>query len=321
MADIDGADQRTGFGRYLASVAERDIDLLLMEEFHISDDFVAWFCGRAGLANVAPAGAWHSVSDTDGESDLLLRVTSDGKRVGILIENKIAAPEQDLQAERYHLRGIRSREQGKIDDYVTVMCAPKRYLDGLGETSAYQHRIAYERIADWYAGQQGRRAAWRHHILREAIEQGRRGYTMAVNATNTAFHLAYWEHLRKRHPKIQMARPKSRGSKSTWIILKGLDFPKNVNMHHKFDQQVMEIGFAGRTVDELLAANADWPDDIVPVQKGGTASLAIRVPLIDMKLRIAEQLPAVERALAAAYRLMPYANLLKTRAAAPPEKL
>ena len=141
-----GAD----FGRYLASVTERDIDHLLMEEFHVSDDFVAWFCGKLGLHGISPAGAWHSLSDTDGESDLLLRVLQGDRRIGVLIENKVGAPEQDLQAERYHLRGIKSREQGKLDDYVTVMCAPQRYLDALSPTSAYQHRISYELIAAWF---------------------------------------------------------------------------------------------------------------------------------------------------------------------------
>lgn len=62
------------FGRYLASVVERDVDLLLMEEFHVSDAFVGWFCDQVGLKGVKPAGAWHSLSDTDGQSDLLLRV-------------------------------------------------------------------------------------------------------------------------------------------------------------------------------------------------------------------------------------------------------
>ena len=37
------------FGRYLASVTERDIDLLLLEEFHVSNDFVGWFCSELGL--------------------------------------------------------------------------------------------------------------------------------------------------------------------------------------------------------------------------------------------------------------------------------
>jgi hypothetical protein len=300
------------FGRFLATVTERDIDLLLMEEFHISDDFVAWFCSEIGLAGVSPAGAWHSLSDTDGESDLLLRVLKDGRRIGVLIENKVSAPEQDLQAERYHLRGIRCREQGKLDDYVTVMCAPQRYLDALNPKSVYEHRFAYERIASWFSKQQGRRADWRHHIMLEAIDQGRRGYTMSVNAANTEFHRAYWEHLRKRHPLMQMARPKNRGSKSTWIILKGPDFPKGVRMYHKMDQQVMEIGFSRSRIEEVLAAaKTDWPDDIAKAQKGATASLAINVPHIDMKLGFAAQLPAIEEALKAAYRLMPYAALLQ----------
>ena len=59
MADSAAASDE-GFGRYLASVAERDIDLLLMEEFHISDDFVTWFCDQLGLNGVTPAGAWHT---------------------------------------------------------------------------------------------------------------------------------------------------------------------------------------------------------------------------------------------------------------------
>lgn len=300
------------FGRYLASVEERDIDLLLMEEFHISDDFVAWFCGEIDLGGVSAAGAWHSVWETgDGETDLLLRVLKDGHRIGILIENKVGAPEQDRQDERYHLRGISAREAGKIDEYVTVMCAPERYLAALSPDSAYQHRLSYERIANWFSTRQGRRAEWRHHIMLEAIEQGRRGYTMKVSAANTTFHREYWEHIRQQHPQIKMARPKNRGPGSTWNILKGHNFPKGISLNHKFVDQVLEIGFPRRKIHEILAVKADWPEDIVVVQRHGTASLAIRVPYIDMKIGVAAQLPAIEEALRAAYRLMPYASLLQ----------
>jgi hypothetical protein len=311
MTDSVFSKPDADFGRYLAAVTERDVDLLLMEEFHVSEDFVVWFCGEIGLTNVSPAGAWHSLSDTDGESDLLLRVLKDGRRIGVLIENKVNAPEQDQQAQRYHLRGNRCQEQGKIDHYVTLICAPQLYLDALDSASAYQHRLAYERIAHWFSEQRGSRAAWRHHIMLEAIEQGRRGYKMRVNAAVTAFHTAYYEYLRKLHLRIRMAPPKNRGSRSSWIILRGLDFPKGVNLHHKTDQQVMEIGFSGRRIEEVLAVKADWPDDIALVQKGGTASLAISVPPIDINRAFAEQLEAMETALKAAYRLMPYASLLQ----------
>ncbi|WP_429819356.1 hypothetical protein [Ensifer sp. B1-9] len=44
----DSYENEHDIGRYLASVEERDVDLLLMEEFHISDDFASWFCGILG---------------------------------------------------------------------------------------------------------------------------------------------------------------------------------------------------------------------------------------------------------------------------------
>ena len=297
------------FGRYLVSVGERDIDLLLMEEFHVDADFVSWFCSLLGISNVQFAGAWHSVSDTDGETDLLLRVTLDGRRVGILIENKIAAPEQNEQAERYHLRGIRSREAGKFDEYVTVICAPQRYLDGLAADSAYQHRVPYEAMADWYAKLKGRRAEWRHHVIWEAIDQGRRGYTMSVNAVNTAFHRNYWEHLRQNHPRIHMTEPEHKGPFSYWVLMKGHDFPKGVRFHHKLDQQVMELGFDGRRVEEIMERGPEFPNGVKIVQKGKTASLQMNVPPIDMTAGVASQLEAIEDALKAAYLLMPYATL------------
>jgi hypothetical protein len=224
------------FGRFLASVDERDVDLLLLEEFHVSDEFVAWFCTELGLSGVAPNGAWHSVSDTDGESDLLLRVFRDGRRLGVFIENKIGAPERDRQDERYHLRAKRVVEQRKLDEYMTVICAPRGYLDALSKDSTYQHRISYERIADWFGKQPGRRAAWRRSVMFEAIERARRGYVMVINAAITAFHQAYWNYLR-RHPLIQMSEPKKRGNNSNWIILKGHEFPTD----HNFDQRVVEL--------------------------------------------------------------------------------
>lgn len=70
------------FDSALANIAERDIDLLLMEEFHVTDAFVEWFCGQFGLTDVTPDGAWHSVSDAGGETDLLLRVMVAGRRTG-----------------------------------------------------------------------------------------------------------------------------------------------------------------------------------------------------------------------------------------------
>jgi len=299
------------FGRYLISVQERDIDLLLMEEFHISDEFVSWFCTQLGFGAVRAAGAWHSVSDAHGETDLLLRVVEDGRRIGILIENKIGAAEQHLQSERYQLRGLKDREAGKFDRYVTAICAPERYLSALSADSAYHCRVSYESIADYFEMIGDRRAAWRRDVLREAIEHGRRGYVMTINEVNTAFQQAFYLHLRSHYPQLKMVEPGNKGSKSNWIIMKGHLFPRGVQLHYKIDQSLVQLGFNGRNIDELLPRKAELPEDVMLMQSGRTASLAIAVPRVVMSEGFDAQLLAIEIALTAAVRLTDFANFLQ----------
>ena len=103
MSDI--GEDPLGRLRELYVVQERDINLLLLEEMHSSPDFVHWFGQHVGLQSPVFNGAWCSVSNADGESDLLLRVLVGSERVGVLIEDKIAAGEQLDQDKRYHMRG------------------------------------------------------------------------------------------------------------------------------------------------------------------------------------------------------------------------
>lgn len=299
-----------GFGSYLAKVQERDIDLLLMEEFHVSPEFVSWFCQHVGERDTQFDGAWHSVTDADGETDLLLRVTNKTERVGILIENKISAPEQALQAERYHLRAARSQHNGYFERFIVCMCAPKLYLDALSESTLYQAKIAYEDIAAWFALKDDARSKWRRAIVQEAIAQSRRGYRMVVNETVSAFHQEFWQYIQSQQPHLVMRRPTPKGNKSNWIIFKGLDFPKNVKFHLKMDQQVIELGFAGVLVTDLRSAIPDLPRDIRTVQKGGVAALSIPTPFLDQTKSLSHQQDALARTMEAVGRLLPFARAL-----------
>ena len=298
------------FGSYLATVQERDIDLLLMEEFHVSPEFATWFAGKSGVPDACFDGAWHSVTDADGETDLLLRVVANGTHVAILIENKVAAPEQDRQAERYHLRAARAQNEGKYDEFVTCMCAPQTYLEGLGASPLYQATVAYEDIEAWFSQSDDTRSRWRRRILSEAIVQGRRGYRMIVNEAVTDFHQAFWRYLTQNHPKFTMARPSPKGNKSNWILFKGVGFPPKVGFHIKLDQECVELGFNGRSVEEIIAIKASWPEDIRLVQKGKTAALSIRIPFLDRTRPLDKQVEALRATIAAAERLAPYAQLL-----------
>ncbi|MHC1999585.1 hypothetical protein ACYQR9_03995 [Methylobacterium sp. CM6241] len=300
------------FGRYLQSVQERDVDLLLMEEFHVVPAFAEWFAKQVGLGlNAVFDGAWHSLNDQHGETDLLLRVRIGLERVAVLIENKVGAPEQDEQDVRYHLRGVRSQEAGRYDRFVTCMCAPQIYLDALPAHSAYEHRVPYEAIREWFATQEGLRTAWRRAIMDEAIEQGRRGSIMQVHAGKTAFHRAYWEHLQAHHPILLMEKPGPKGPKSDWMRFKASGFPKKTTLNHKNNSACMDLEFQGTLKTDVIAQRQpSWPEDLLILQTGKSTVLRLSVPQCDMELPFQHQIDKVDAALVAAHKLVPLARVM-----------
>lgn len=302
------------FGRYLQSVQERDVDLLLMEEFHVAPAFAGWFANQVGLGLEATFdGAWHSLNDQYGETDLLLRVRVGGERVAVLIENKVGAPEQEEQDVRYHLRGARSQEAGRYDRFVTCICAPQIYLNALSVGSAYEYRLPYEAIKDWFSGQVGPRAEWRRAIIDEAIEQGRRGSVMQVHAGKTAFHRAYWDYLQAHHPSLLMAKPGPKGPKSDWMRFKAINFPKGTTLNHKNNSGYIDLEFENTLVAELMKRRQpDWPTGAVTLQTGKAAVIRLPAPRFNMDLPLAQQLDKLEEALSAAYKLIPLAIVMQT---------
>jgi hypothetical protein len=291
-------------------VQERDIDLLLLEELQSNAGFVDWFGQRVGLQNPAFDNAWYSVSSADGESDLLLRVHVGGQRVGVLIEDKIAAGEQPDQDERYHRRGKQGVKDGWFDRYLTCICAPQGYLDGLSPDSKYNYRIEYEAMADWFSHQRDARSKWRSRVIREAITQGRKGYVKQVNAAVSEFHMAYYERLQRTQPILQMARPTPKGSAGTWIILWAAGWPKTIHLNHKLWRGSVELSFERYTHDQIVALGVSWPKNVVPITTGKYGSLATRVPKIDVKKPFETQLVAVDEAFAAMQALVPFAQII-----------
>jgi hypothetical protein len=291
-------------------VQERDIDLLLLEELQSNASFVEWFVQQVGLQNPTFDNAWYSVSSADGESDLLLRVHVGRERVGVLIEDKIAASEQPDQDGRYHSRGLKGIKDGWFDRYLTCICAPQEYLAGLSPDSKYDYRIKYEAMADWFSQQQDPRSKWRSGVIREAITQGRKGYVKQVNPAVSAFHMAYYERLQGTQPILQMARPTPKGSGGTWIILWVAGWPKTIHLNHKLSRGSVELSFERNTRDQLVALGVSWPNNVVPITTGKYGSLASAVPVIDVKKPFETQLVAVEKAFAAMQALVPFAQMI-----------
>jgi len=293
------------------AVQERDIDLLILEELHATPAFAAWWATQLGLSGATFDGAWHSVSNADGETDVLLRVHVGQERIGILIENKIAAVEQHEQDVRYHRRGAQGMKDAWFDRYLTCMVAPQAYLNGVADDSRYDARIPYESIGAWFAEQPGARAAWRRRVVDEAVKQGRRDYRKIVSESVTAFHRDYHAYLCRTQPTLRMAPPTPKGPQSDWIIVQALGWPPGLWLNHHMSSKggdSVDLGLKGYTQADIGSRVGELPLDIIPFTSGKKAGLSIRVPTVNYKGSVAAQTDALDEVFAAMLRLVPFAR-------------
>ena len=190
-------------------VTERDIDLLLLEEFNVSDSFSSWVYSVVTKNNDIPPckGAWHSISDSVlGESDLVV-IYDNG--LAILIENKISAIAQPEQGLRYNARGKNGIQVGLWSRFITCMIAPNLYLHKEVDSNFYNTNLSYEEISEWFISQENTdvRSKYRSYVIKEAIEQNRRGYKATPNKVVTDFWSKYWELSIHKYPELEMKKP------------------------------------------------------------------------------------------------------------------
>lgn len=165
-------------------LAERDMDLLVLEEMQVSAPFRTWLVGK--LYNNSRKihrflGAWHTPSNGAlGSVDILFLFEElSGRKCAILIENKIDQPKQDLQAQRYFEFGEKGLEEKTWDEYLTCLFSPEAYFANLEPSEYFSSYLSYEELENWFAhasrGNNGiveERANYKRLLVREAIEQG-----------------------------------------------------------------------------------------------------------------------------------------------------
>ena len=126
---------------------ERDVDLLLAEEFAVNPRFAEDFKSRTKFAGKSGGVVDVRVSKSNnlGESDLIVVYVSDyGERFALLIEDKVDAPLQHEQAARYRLRAERDRRSGIYSDYEVLLCAPRFYIENCPDPGNFDHKISLE---------------------------------------------------------------------------------------------------------------------------------------------------------------------------------
>ncbi len=297
----------------IAGVSERDIDLLLLEEFQSSISFQEWFLSQT-LGNDASLGqcvsAVRSVTQSTGESDLEVGFsTPDGRRTRILIENKINAGMQPSQAERYRLRGDGYILRHECSAYHTILVAPERYFGESAGTKGFDHRLTYEELRRWFetAESLGERRNYKILLLSSAIDKGTLGYQPEEDLPTTTFWREYWLLARQRAPELEMKEPGSKPSGSTFVLFRPPSLPRNVDICHKLTHGFVDLQLRGmgQRLNEVHALMGSYflPEmRIAPAEK--SAALRLAVPVLDTNAALETQQDAVLAGLDAAKQLL-----------------
>ncbi len=295
----------------IAGVSERDIDLLLLEEFIASTRFCEWFISKIAFSEAKGANiedVKRSVTHSTGESDLEITLINPEKnRYRLLIENKVNAGFQPEQAERYKQRGETYIQHDDIQQYKTILVAPQAYFPN--ELKGFDARVNYEVLCEWFEHHSllGERTRYKLSLLQSAIEKGTTGYQMIADAPVTNFWTAYWTLLQEIAPELDMEEPGNKPAGSTFIYFRGFDLPKGVSLCHKLTHGYIDVQFArmGERVSELKTQYSPYlTDKMKMTQAGKSAVIRLHVPQLSIAETFESQQENVIQGIEAAKQLL-----------------
>lgn len=273
----------------IPDICERDIDLLLLEEFVASQDFRSWFFSQIGVEHCAPlVEACRSVKTASGESDLELTAHASSGSVKILIENKVDAAFQPNQPQRYGERANEYKRSGNYREIVTVLMAPEVYFGNEAANFGFDAKVTYEAALAWFADSKplGARKEYKLALLRGAIDRGRVGWKLVSHRNVSEFWQAYWRLCEQIATQLAMPVPKSEiPADSHFIRFRPAVLPPNVSLWHKVGHGHVDLQFSGMG-DKLAEMERLYRPLLLPsmrIEKAGkSAVIRLRVEPVDM---------------------------------------
>lgn len=294
-------------GIQLRGVSERDVDLLLVEEFSASAEFRTWFNERVGLtAESELTSVARSVASSNGESDIELMFQSAVGITRLLIENKIDAILQPRQPERYAERGNTYIKSKLCDNFLTVLVAPEAYGTA---TPEFDVRITYEELREWFDTQRPRdsRLPYKLALLDQALKRSASGWTLVPNSAATSFWLAYWRLTCEIAPELRMPTPGVKPATSNFIRYRPASLRAGVELLHKVPYGKVDLQFSGMAAGaaDFSRAYAGKLAQGMRIEAAGK-SLVVRmvVPRVALEAPFESSASAIREALNAARQLL-----------------
>jgi hypothetical protein len=298
---------------------ERDVDLLLAEEFAVNPEFADGFKAFTKFARetATVTDFWVSKSNNLGESDLIVVYQCvDGRRFALLIEDKVDAGLQPDQSARYRMRAERDRSNGEYADFELVLCAPQYYLANRTDLGGFDHQISFEQIAEIIRAKNSGRASYRADFLKTAGTKRINAWIREDDSATNAFWDAAYKLASREFPILEMKRPKLTKD-STWITFRPRDLPtmpKHVYVSLKGDRGHVDLTFGNTTAYIFNSSIARLLEQDMSVHQTN-ASAAIRIQTLGFCVAdgIGNGLPKVQSAFEASFRLIEFYRRHRTK--------
>ncbi len=271
---------------------ERDIDLLLAEEFSVSQSFAAWFLeqtkGFKGI-NAKVVDVYVSKSDVMGESDLVVIYEKLGgeSRFALHIEDKINAPLQPEQEARYRRRAAVAIRRGDYSEFEVILCSPAAYRLVHPEVVTFDALVSYEAISEFLQSQgaDDPRSQYRSNFIATSARRNSNAYTRVDDAVTNCFWKKAFDIAARDYPDLEM-KPLTVTKDSTWLNFRPLDMPtqpRRIYISFKGDRGFMDLTFTACLARLFLPQVKNILDPRMTIHQTGK-SAAIRINVEPFKI-------------------------------------
>ncbi len=264
---------------------ERDIDLLLAEEFSVSPPFATWFLSQTKAFKGVDArvvDVYVSRSDATGESDIVVLYERIGgtDRFALHLEDKIDAPLQPEQELRYRDRGNREVNKGLYTEFEVVLCSPENYRNVHLEAATFDSFVTYQSISKFLTAQDptSPRSKYRANFIATAVMKklntwGRWNDEVTNAFWKVAFTIATNEFIDLEAKPLEVTKG------STWINFRPMDMPtqpRRIYISFKGSSGFMDLTFTACIARLFLPQVKAILGDRMTVHQTGKAT-AIRI--------------------------------------------
>lgn len=275
-------------------VSEKDMDMLFMEEFAANKDFLRLFLWDRDLEKAKVVEVEHSKTHPDlGESDITVIVDFEGKRHGLLIEDKIDAIAMPEQYERYIKRGEYGVANDDYESFDVFIVAPEKYLNEVVKENEYPKQVSYEECLRYFERKGDSRSAFKIAQIKEAIDCQKRGYQVIVDKAVSDFWDQYISYKNEHYSSLNLiSKGGKKGANATWPRYKVLLDEKipGTCIYHKTEQGYIDLSLAnaGKKAREIekyvesVIGNLD-ENHLAVVPTGKSAAIRIKVDQMDFK--------------------------------------